>query len=151
FRFIPSSSGTQEEFVVNPQPGYSGNLNGFGPRVQLAWRATENLQMHIGGGITSIPPNIWQDNFLTGSTPYVVYPRLIAAPGAPIRYGFQISPAELPRVFTPDGKDIFASGNTKLVPANTVMDVNRYEQDMAALSPSHRITPLDLFGILQNF
>ncbi|MBV9072203.1 MAG: TonB-dependent receptor [Acidobacteria bacterium] len=149
--FVPGPTGTQQEFVVNPQPGYSGNLNGLGPRVQLDWRATENLHAHAGGAITTIPPNIWQDNFLTGSTPFVVYPRLIAAPGAPIRYGFQITPAELPHVFTPDGKDIFAGGSTKLVPANTVMDVNRYEQDVAALAPSHRVTPLDLFGISQNF
>src|SRR6185312_12714102 len=151
FRFAQGSSGLKQEFVVNPQPGYEFRWTGFGPRVQLAWHATDSLQLHAGGAVTTIPPNIWQDNFLTGSTPFVVYPRLIAAPGAPIRYGFQITPAELPRVFTPDGKDIFASGDTKLVPANTVMDVNRYEQDVAALSPSHRITPLDLFGISQNF
>ncbi|HVH89573.1 MAG TPA: hypothetical protein VM912_22845 [Terriglobales bacterium] len=141
----------KQEFVVNPQPGYKFNLNGFGPRVQLDWRATQNLHAHIGGTITTIPPNIWQDNFLTGSTPFVVYPRLIAAPGAPIRYGFQITPAELPRALSTSGQDLFASGNTNLVPANTPMDVNRYEQDLAALSPSHRITPLDLFAIAQTF
>ncbi|HWC18640.1 MAG TPA: TonB-dependent receptor, partial [Terriglobales bacterium] len=151
FKMTQTASGTKQAFAVNPQPGYEFRLNGFGPRVQLDWRMTENLHAHIGGALTTIPPNIWQDNFLTGSTPFVVYPRLIAAPGAPIRYGFQITPAELPRVYSISGEDIFASGNTKLVPANTIMDVNRYQQDLASLSPSHRITPLDLFAISQNF
>ena len=35
---------------------------------------------------------------------------LTAAPGAQIPYGFQITPSQLPRVYTPAGADIFASG-----------------------------------------
>ena len=98
-----------------------------------------------------IPPNIWQDNFLTGSTPFVVYPRLVAASGAPINYGFQITPSQLPRVYTPQGVDIFASGNPKDVPPNTVMDVDRYEQDIAALTPSHVVSALSLSAIDRSF
>ena len=100
--------------------------NGWGPRVQLDWRASDRLHFHAGGGITTIPPNIWQDNFLTGSTPFVIYPRLTASPGAPIAYGFQITPAELPLAYTPAGQNIFPNGNTKTVAPNTVMDVDRY-------------------------
>ena len=140
-----------QEFVINPQPGYRTNWNGFGPRIQAAWQVTGNLQAHAGGAITVIPPNIWQDNFLTGSTPFVVYPRLVAAPIAPIRYGFQITPAQLPNVYTPSGVDIFASGKTNTVAPNTVMDVNRYEQDVAALSPSHVVSALNLSGIDRSF
>jgi len=55
-----------KEFVVNPQPGYHTDWNGWGPRVQAAWQVTDKLQAHVGGGITVIPPNIYQDNFLTG-------------------------------------------------------------------------------------
>src|SRR5581483_6872004 len=40
---------------------------------------------------------------------------------------------------------------TNNLPANIIMDVNRYEQDLAALSPDHRITPLDLSSISQHF
>ena len=145
-----TENGTQE-YVVNPQPGYKTNWNGFGPRVQTSWQATNNLSFNAGGGITVIQPNIWQDNFLTGSTPFVVYPRLVAASGAPISYGFQITPSELPRVYTPQGVDIFASGNPKDVPANTVMDVNRYEQDIAALTPSHVVSALSLSAIDRSF
>ena len=151
--FIPvkTPAGPGQEFLVNPQPGYRFNWDGLGPRVQLDWRATGKLHIRAGGAITTIPPNIWQDNFLTGSTPFVINPRLTAAKGAPLSYGFQITPAELPRAYTPSGEDIFANGKTKDVPANTVMDLERYEQDMAALAPSHQITPLNLSAVDRNF
>jgi hypothetical protein len=140
-----------QEYLVNPQPGYKTTWKGWGPRVQAAWQVTSKLSAHAGGGATVIPPNIWQDNSLTGSTPFVVYPRLLSAAGAPIHYGFQITPAELPRVYTPAGADIFASGRTNTVAPNTVMDVNRYEQDMAALAPGHGISDLGLSGIDPSF
>jgi Carboxypeptidase regulatory-like domain len=140
-----------QEYVINPQPGYRTNWHAFEPRVQAAWQATSKIQAHAGGGIMVIPPNIWQDNFLTGSTPFAVYPRLVAAANAPIQYGFQITPAQLPHVYTPSGTDIFASGKTTTVAPNTVMDVDRYEKDVAALTPSHVVSPLNLSGIDRNF
>jgi hypothetical protein len=140
-----------QEFVVNPQPGYRTNWNGWGPRIQAAWQVTSKLSARAGGGVTVIPPNIWQDNFLTGSTPFAVYPRLLSAAVAPIHYGFQITPAELPRAYTPGGADIFASGSTRAVAPNTVMDVNRYEQDVAALTTGHVVSDLNLSGIDRSF
>ncbi|HEV2711239.1 MAG TPA: TonB-dependent receptor [Edaphobacter sp.] len=145
------NAGNIQEFVVNPQPRYRTNLNGWGPRVQLTWRESQQLQFHAGGAVTVIPPNIWQDNFLTGSTPFVVYPRLTAAKGAPVPFGFQITPSQLPRAYTPAGVDIFASGKTKDVASNTVMDVDRYQKDVAALTPSHVVSPLGLSGIDRSF
>ncbi len=135
--------GLRNSSSINPQPGYRFNLNGLGPRVQLDWLAGHEVHVRAGGAITTIPPNLYQDNSLTGSTPFAVYPRLTSAPTGPIPYGFQITSDELPRVYTPEGQDIFANG-TKAVHANTVMDFNRYQQDLAALSPSHRITPLNI-------
>ncbi len=117
----------------------------------MAWQVTNNLQAHIGGGITVIPPNIYQDNFLTGSTPFVVYPRLVSSANFPIPYGFQITPAQLPRAYTPSGQDIFASGNPKAVPPNTVMDVDRYEKDVAALTPSNVVSALALSSVDRSF
>ncbi|HEX3437563.1 MAG TPA: TonB-dependent receptor [Pseudacidobacterium sp.] len=144
-------TGGVQQFVVNPQPGYRTNYNDFGPRAQVDWRVAEKLHLRAGGGITTIPPNIWQDNFLTGSTPFVIYPHVSVTPGTQIHYGFQITPDELPRAYTPGGQDIFASNDTKKVPANTVFDVNRYEHDMAALTPGHQITALNLSGINRSF
>jgi hypothetical protein len=145
-----STNGSQE-FVINPQPGYQTNWKGFGPRVQAAWQVTDKLSAHVGGGITIIPPNIWQDNFLTGSTPFAVYPRLLSASNAPISYGFQITPSQLPNTYTPQGVNIFASGKTNNVAPNTVMDVNRYEQDVAALTPNGVVSALNLSGIDRSF
>jgi len=69
----------------------------------------------MGGAITVIPPNIWQDNVLTGSTLYVVYPRVNAAQNGEIFYGFQITPDELPQVYNTAGLNVLASGNPKNV------------------------------------
>ena len=141
----------KQEFVIDPQPGYQTDWHAFEPRIQAAWQVTSKLSAHAGGGITVIPPNIWQDNFLTGSTPFAVYPRLLSASAAPIHYGFQITPAELPSVYTPQGVSVFATGRTNTVAPNTVMDVNRYEQDVAALSPGHGVSDLTLAGIDPSF
>lgn len=137
----------QTQYLVNPQPGYKTDWNGWGPRVQASWQATQKITAHLGGAVTVIPPNIWQDNFLTGSTPYVIYPRRVSSSAAPFSYGYQISPSQLPDVYTPGGANIFASNTPKSVPANTVMDVDRYQRDLAALTDSTSITPLNLSGV----
>ena len=141
----------EQEYVVNPQPGYKTDWKGWGPRVQGAWQISHDFQAHAGAGITIIPPNIWQDNFLTGSTPFVVYPRLVAAQGAPVAYGFHITPSQLPVAVTPTGQPIFPSGDPKKVPANTVMDVDRYEKQVAALGASDVVSDLNLSGVDRNF
>jgi Carboxypeptidase regulatory-like domain len=139
------------QYLVNPQPGYKTNWNGWGPRVQVAWQATQKIMAHVGGAVTVIPPNIWQDNFLTGSTPYVIYPRRVSSASAPFNYGYQIPSSQLPNVYTPDGTNIFATNDPKAVPSNTVMDVDRYQRDLAVLTDSTAITPLNLSGINPAF
>ncbi|HEV2485173.1 MAG TPA: TonB-dependent receptor [Terracidiphilus sp.] len=145
-----NANGTHQ-YVVNPQPGYRTNWTGWGPRIQAAWQVSEKLQAHAGGAITVIPPNLWQDNFLTGSTPFAVMPRLLSASNAPINYGFKITPAQLPRTHTLGGADMFPTGRTTTVAPNTPMDVDRYEQDVAALTPGHVVSDLFLAGVDRNF
>jgi len=140
-----------QEYVVNTQPGYRSEWNSWGPRIQAAWQVTSNLQAHAGGAITTIPPNIFQDNYLTGWTPFVDYPRLLSAANGPIAYGFQITPAQVPNAYTPEGMNIFASGRPNDVPPNTVMDINRFEQDIAALTPGHVVSDLWLNGVDRSF
>ncbi len=115
--------------------------------MQLSWKRPALLLVHAGGAITVIPPNIWQDNFLTGSTPFVVYPRVSAAARAPIAYGFQITPAQLPQVYTPQARTSLPAAIPKKLPANTVMDVNRYQKDLAALTPGHVVSALNLSAV----
>ncbi len=131
--FYPLADGGQE-FLINPQPRYRTYMNNWGPRVQLDNRLNGGFIAHAGGALTTIPNNLWQTNFLTGGLPFVFVPRVTAAPGAQIPYGFQITPNEIPRVYTPDGTDIYATGKPNDVPANTVLDITRLENDLAALS-----------------
>jgi hypothetical protein len=140
-----------QQYVVNPQPGYRTEWTGWGPRVQVAWQPRPNLQLHAGGAITVIPPNIWQDNFLTGAAPFAVMPKLFSAKNAPIAYGFTITPAQLPRTYSTSGADIFANDSTKTVAPNTPMDVDRYEQAIASLTPGHVVSDLALNAINPNF
>jgi len=146
-----SSLTGDQQYLINPQPGYHKQYDGWEPRIQASWQVTNNLTAHAGGSIMAVPPNIWQDNFLTGATPFAVYPRQVSSAENPLPYGFTITPAQVPTTYTPDGKDVFASGKTKDVPANTVMDVDRYERDMAALTDSPNIIPLTLQGIDPRF
>ena len=140
-----------QQYVVNPQPGYRTDWKAFAPRVQASWQVRPNFSVHAGGAVTTIPPNIWQDNFLTGSTPFVIYPRIVASSVFPVNYGFQITPSQLPNAYTPGGTNIFASGNTSSVPANTIMDIDRYEKDLASLTPGGVVSGLNLSGIDPKF
>jgi hypothetical protein len=151
FLEVSPPAGQTQEYLINPQPGYQSGWNGWGPRVQVDWNAPHAVRVHAGGALTVIPPNIWQDNFLTGSTPFAVYPRVNASRNGEIAYGFQITPDELPQTYTPTGENVFASGDPKKVPANTVMDVNRYEDDLATLAPGHQLSLLNLSAIDRRF
>ncbi|MBW4039375.1 MAG: TonB-dependent receptor [Acidobacteria bacterium] len=151
FLQVYTPPGVNQQYVINPQPGYESGWNGWGPRVQLVWQAPKQIRVHVGGAITVIPPNIWQDNFLTGSTPFVVYPRVNAEKDAEVPYGFQITPSELPPTYTPTGQNIFASGNPKSVAPNTVMDVNRYQNDLASFAPGNQLSLLSLSAVDRHF
>jgi hypothetical protein len=148
---LAADSHGQQTYLINPQPPFGLDLNGWGPRLSAEWRAPGSLIVRAGAGITTLLPNLWQDNFLTGGTPFVVYPRLTAAPGVPIQFGANITPDQLPTAFTPAGQQIFAAGDTKAVPPNTEMDVNRFETDLAALTPDHQITPLNISSMSRDF
>ncbi len=149
--FIDGPSGPEQLYLINPAPAYRWRGNDWGPRVHLSWEASKDLWIRAGGALTTIPPNIWQDNMLTGAAPYVDYPRITAAPGAPLPIGTTIRPTDLPGVYTPAGVNILASGNSKSVPDNTVWDVDRFEQSLAALTPSHLISPLNASAISRDF
>lgn len=148
--FIDTPTGSEQEYLINPEPRYRWVGNNWGPRVRISWQPSQDLWVRLGGGLSTIPPNIWQDNFLTGSAPYVDYPRLTAAPGTPVLVGTTITPSELPPVYSPSGANVLATGNSKAVPANTVWDVNRFERELAAATGT-AITPLNANAISADF
>ena len=138
------------DYVVNPQPGYSTTWNSWGPRVQVSWAPRKDLTVHAGGAVTVIPPNIWQDNMLTGSTPFVEYPRRQSSSSVPLAYGFQITPSMLPTAYDLNGNNILANGTNKISP-NTPMDVDRYETALASVTASGAVSALNLAGINKSF
>jgi hypothetical protein len=129
--------------LINPDPAYKWDPTGFGPRLGVEWRVAKDTVVRAGAGVSTILINLWQNNSLTGNTPVVLYPRLTAAPGQPIRFGTTLTPQQLPTPYTISGAPVYATGDSKQVPGNTIMDVQRFENELAALSPDHRITPLN--------
>jgi hypothetical protein len=134
------------DYVVYPQPGYTTSWNGWGPRVRTTWEPVKNLSLHVGGAVTAIPPNIWQDNMLTGGFPFVANPRRQSTSSLPLAYGFQISPSQLPAAYDFNGNNILANGTNKIAP-NTPVDIDRYERDLASVTESGAVSALNLAGI----
>ena len=67
--------------VINPQPPYDQDWNGWGPRLALDYAVSQHTVLHAGGAITTMLPNLWQDNFLTAGIPYVFTSNITALPG----------------------------------------------------------------------
>jgi hypothetical protein len=150
-RFIDGPNGPEQQYLINPEPRYRWLGNNWGPRARINWQPIHDLWLRLGGGLTTIPPNIWQDNLLTGAAPYVDYPRLTAAPGSPVLVGTRITPSELPPVYNLSGENVLASGSSLAVPANTVWDVNRFDRELAAATGTPTVTPLNANAISRNF
>ena len=149
--FLNGPDGPVQQYLINDEPAYRWRGNNWGPRVRLSWQAASGFWIRAGSSLATIPPNIWQDNLLTGAAPYVDYPRITATSGSPLLISTRITPAELPGVYTPSGSNILASGNSNTVPANTIWDVDRFEQALAAATSSHVISPLNVNAMSRDF
>jgi hypothetical protein len=143
--------GAQEIYLDNVQPPYPMDWNGWGPRLSLDYSAGNHTVLHAAGAINTILPNLWQDNFVTGGFPYGVPLFVTALPGTPLPFENAVTPVTLPVVYTPKGELVFASGNTATVPANIPIDVQRYQDDLAALTPGHQIQLIGASAIASNF
>jgi hypothetical protein len=144
-------TGGREILLLNPQPPYGLDLRGWGPRVSAEWRVTNKTVLRAGGGITTILPNLWWDNFLTGGFPYVVSPILTALPGAPVPFENAVQTFQLPPVYTPAGQLVFASGNTRDIAPNTEVDVPRFQTEFSALTPGDQPQLLSVSGMAPDF
>ena len=102
-----------QEYVVNPQPGYRTDWNGWGPRVQAVMAGDRQA-----GGTCRRRHHRDSAQYMAGQHADRRYalcgdPRLLSATNAPIAYGFQITPSQLPPDYTPGGVNIFASGQNQ--------------------------------------
>ncbi|HKS95208.1 MAG TPA: hypothetical protein VJV74_03635, partial [Terriglobia bacterium] len=143
--------GAQERFLIDPEPPYPLDWRGLGPRVSIEWGATDHTTLRAAAGITTLLPNLFLDNALTGGFPYVVNPYFSAAPGEPAPFTGSVPAFNPPPVYSIQGTPLFATGPSTAVPANTVADVQRFENDLAAGAPGHQIQPLLVFGMARNF
>ena len=136
--------------LINPQPPYDQDWNGWGPRLSLDYGVSKHTVLHGGAAITTLIPNLWQDNSLTAAIPYVFAPAIYAQPTEPINFQNQLVPLNLPTAYNIQGQPIFATGRTQDVPANTVFDYVRFQNDLNALAPGN-VQLLSIYGIAKNF
>ena len=139
-----------QQVLINPQPPYDQDWNGWGPRLALDYAVGSHTVLHAGGSITTLIPNLWQDNFLTAAIPYVFAPSIYAQPGEPIPFQNAFVPLNLPTAYNIQGQPIFATGRSQDVPANTVFDYARFQSDLNSLAPGN-VQLLNISGIAKNF
>ena len=139
-----------QKMLINPQPPYDQDWNGWGPRLALDYGVGQHTVLHVGGAITSLIPNLWQDNFLTAAIPFVFAPSIYAQPNEPISFQDTFVPLNLPTAYNIQGQPIFATGRSQDVPANTVFDYVRFQNDLEALTPGN-VQLLNITGIAKNF
>ncbi|MFZ0806719.1 MAG: carboxypeptidase-like regulatory domain-containing protein [Candidatus Sulfotelmatobacter sp.] len=141
----------QQQVVINPQPPYDQDWNGWGPRLAVDYGVGKHTALHAGGSITTLLPNLWQDNFLTAAIPYAFTLNVYALPGVSVPFQNTFVPVDLPTAYSVQGQPIFATGRTQDVLANTVIDLNRFQSDLAALTPGDQVQLLTVAGIAKNF
>jgi hypothetical protein len=101
-----------EVFIYNPQPVYPMDWNGWGPRLSIDYAVTSHTTLHAGGAITTLLPNLWQDNFVTGSFPLNFQPVITALPDVAVPFHNTAVPLALPEVFSTAGQPLFPSGDS---------------------------------------
>ena len=143
--------GAHDIFLFDPQPPYDTDYRGWGPRLALNWQATDHTSVRAGASIVTLLPNLWQDNMLTGGIPMAFNPYITALPGAPVPFQDSVTSYNVPPFYTLQGNLIFPTSNTKQLPPNTTIDVQRFEDDLAASSPGHQFHALTIFGFTPNF
>ena len=139
-----------QKMLINPQPPYDQDWNGWGPRIAVDYALGKHTVLHAGGAITTLVPNLWQDNFLTAAIPYVFAPSIFAQPNEPIAFQNTFVPLNLPTAYDVQGQPIFKTGRSEDVPANTVFDYVRFQNDLNALAAGN-VQLLNITGIAKNF
>jgi Carboxypeptidase regulatory-like domain len=138
-------------FLYNPQPPYDQDWNGWGPRLSLDYAVTSHTVLHAGGAIATILPNLWQDNFVTGALPLAVSLYVNALPNTPLPFQNAVVPVNLPQPYTTSGKLLFPAGDASHVAPNTAVDLQRYQNDLTALTPGNQLQLLSMVGFAKDF
>jgi Carboxypeptidase regulatory-like domain len=143
--------GATQIYLYNPQPVYPMDWNGWGPRASVDFAASKNITLHAGSAITTILPNLWQDNFVTGAFPLVFVPLVTALPGTPVPFQNTIAPVTFPNVYTTQGQPLFPDGDSSKVAPNTAVDLQRFQNDLAAITPGQEVQLFSTAAISRDF
>jgi hypothetical protein len=143
--------GARNKTLFYPQPSYAWDWRGWGPRLSLEWRASDHTVLRAGGSITTILPNIFQNNNLSDGIPFIFSPYFSATRTAPVPFQNSVIDFNFPLVYTTSGQLLFSTPRTTDIPANTEMDLLRFERDLAAVTPGNQFQPLTLFSMAQDF
>ena len=143
--------GARQIYLFNPQPIYPTDWGGFGPRITVDYAATKSTTWHAGAALTTLLPNLWQTNFVTGGFPLVFQPLITAFPGTPVPFHATAVPLQLPTVYTTSGQPLFPGGDSTNVPANTQIDVQRYQSDVEALTSGDETQLINASFMERNF
>ncbi|MGC1416860.1 MAG: TonB-dependent receptor [Candidatus Acidiferrum sp.] len=138
-------------YLYNPQPVYPMDWNGFGPRVSVDFALTPRTTIHAGGAITTILPNLWQDNFVTGGIPLVFQPLITALPGTPVPFNNTAVPLALPPAYATSGQLLFPNNDSAHVSPNAQIDLQKFQNDLAALTPGDEVQLLTAAAISRTF
>ena len=149
-----ATPGVQEEWLLNPQPPYSVNWKGWGPRSAYTWQVRSSAKtatiIKTGAGITTLVTYPFANTNVTNDFPFSV----TVFRHSPVFYGYTFScgcaPFSTPILYTLGGVALYQNGTTKVTP-NTPVDINRYERDLAAMLPGDQVQPLQLQGQAADF
>ena len=148
---VPWAPGVMIKYLANPQPPYDMDWRGWGPRLAIDFQATSHTVLHVAGSITTVLPDMWQDDFLTGNFPYTVPQLVTAKPNVAVPFSNSVTPVALPPVYTVSGQQIYAQRPSTAVPPNTQLDLLRFQRDLTALTPGHELQLFGLGGISPDF
>ncbi|MBZ5655694.1 MAG: TonB-dependent receptor [Acidobacteriia bacterium] len=140
-----------QHYMIDPQPPYNQDWNGWGPRVAVDYGLGNHTVLHASGSITTIVPNLWQDNFLTAAIPDVFNPVFTAQPEVPVPFQNMFVPGILPTAYDIQGQPIFPNGRSTDAHPNTELDLQRYQNDVATLNPPHQVSLPAVAGIAREF
>ncbi len=143
--------GAGEKWLVNVQPSYNMDWGGWGPRLSAEWRVTEKTSLHAGGAITTLLPLSWQDDATVDSTPYLLDLLVTAVPQYPVLSQNQVQTVTLPPIYAPSGQPLYPTGRSTDAPPNSEMDVLRFQQDLAQITPAHQVQPIGAVIMAKNF
>jgi hypothetical protein len=139
------------KFVVNPQPPYNKDWHGWGPRMAVDYAFTPRTVLHAGGALTTRLMNLWQENALTAAIPFVFNPYFTAEPGTAVPFTNAVVPEPLPPPYDIEGNLIYPNNRSTDAKPNTVMDLARFQQQVADQTPGHQTQLPAIYGIARNF